>query len=90
MPLVATANGTAFRHGFITLHGNWPQFETGDSEMHQTIIKLLEAREKADQAYANVLSRLQSVSREATIARKAKKAAHRSYNNTLIREGKPK
>lgn len=54
--------------------------------MNQTIIKLLEAREKAEQTYANVLVRLQSVTREANIARKAKRAAHRSYINAITKE----
>jgi hypothetical protein len=54
--------------------------------MNPNIIKLLEAREKAEQNYANVLARLQSVTQEATIARKARKAAHRAYINAIIKE----
>ena len=56
--------------------------------MNQTIIELIEAREKAEQTYANVLDRLRSVTREAYVARRARHAAHRAYINAITRKEK--
>lgn len=54
--------------------------------MSKSIAELLDARDKADKVYANVLSRLKSISREATIARRARSSAHRQVIIAICRK----
>jgi hypothetical protein len=54
--------------------------------MTKSTAEWLAACQKANMTYANVVSRLRSVTQEAAIARKAKKVASRAYINAITKE----